>query len=154
MGFNLIETDWTALGSRLASNMINAIYVVPTIVAPMQLHRAGVNHMLDLPIAPVMGAIVMNRVTWNKLSAAHQREIIRYTQRMAVDFDASMMRAETNAISAMDRDGLTINRPSQEQQNLWFSDLQTSLPSLLGTVIDRDLYNQINQILERARGEQ
>jgi TRAP-type C4-dicarboxylate transport system substrate-binding protein len=150
MGFNLVETDWVTVGTRLATNTINAVYVIPAIVAPMQLHR-NLNHMLELPIAPVMGAIVMNRVTWNKLSAAQQQEIVRATQRIATDFDASVTRTEANAISAMGRDGLHVNKPTQAQQDMWSRDLQTTLPSLVGPIFDRDLYNRINSVLERVR---
>jgi TRAP-type C4-dicarboxylate transport system substrate-binding protein len=150
MGFNLVETDWVTVGTRLATNTINAVYVIPALVAPMQLHR-NLNHMLELPIAPVMGAIVMNRVTWNKLTAAQQQEIIKVTQRIATDFDATVSRTEANAISAMGRDGLRVNKPSQAQQDMWSRDLQTALPSLVGPIFDRDLYNRINSVLERIR---
>jgi TRAP-type C4-dicarboxylate transport system substrate-binding protein len=150
MGFNLVEADFVSVGQRLASNMINTIYVIPSFIAPMQLHRS-LNHMLDLPIAAIMGAIVINRVTWNKISPAHQQELLRVTRRMATEFDTSMSRTETNAISAMGRDGLSVNRPNQSQQDLWHAELQNAIPSLVGTVFDRDLYNRINQILERSR---
>jgi TRAP-type C4-dicarboxylate transport system substrate-binding protein len=150
MGFNLVEADWTSIGQRLVSNTVNATYLIPAIIAPMQLHRS-LNHMLEMPIAPVMGAIVMNRVTWNKLSEANQQEVLRITQRMAQEFDASMARTEANAILAMSRDGLNVNRPTQAQQEMWHSELQSVLPTLVGRIFDRDLYNQINGILERSR---
>jgi TRAP-type C4-dicarboxylate transport system substrate-binding protein len=150
MGFNMVETDWVSVGTRLATNTINAVYVIPAIIAPMQLHR-NLSHMLEMPIAPVMGAIVMNRVTWNKLSAAQQQEIVKVTKRIATEFDATVSRTEANAISAMGRDGLNVNRPSQTQQDLWSRDSQIALPSLMGTIFDRDLYNRINTILERVR---
>ena len=150
LGFNLVEVDLTSVGQRLASGAINAIYVIPSAVAPMQLHRS-LNHMLDLPIAPIMGAIVINRVTWNKISSAHQQEILRITRRMALEFDESMSRTETNAIAAMGRDGLSVNRPSQAQNDIWRSEIQGAIPSLLGTVFDLDIYNRMNRILEQAR---
>jgi TRAP-type C4-dicarboxylate transport system substrate-binding protein len=150
MGFQLVETDWVNIGQRLASNVVNSIYVVPTIIAPMQLHRS-LNHMLEMPLAPVMGAIVMNRVTWNKLSPAHQQEIIRVSQRMGADFDASVTRAEAAAIQAMNRDGLNLNRPTQAQQEMWHTEIQNALPSLVGTLFDRELHNRINDLLTRFR---
>ena len=150
MGFQLVESDWVNIGTRLASNMVNTIYVIPALIAPMQLHRS-LNHMLDLPIAPVMGAIVMNRVTWNKLTPAQQQEILKSTRKVAAEFDASMSRTEANAISAMGRDGLAVNKPSQAQQELWNKELQSVLPSLIGQLFDRDLYSRINEILEKAR---
>jgi TRAP-type C4-dicarboxylate transport system substrate-binding protein len=150
MGFQLVETDITTVGTRLASNMVSSIYVIPAFIAPMQLHR-NLSHMLEMPIAPVMGAIVMNRVTWNKLTSVQQQEIVRATKRIAADFDASVSRTEANAISAMGRDGLNVNRPSPVQQELWYRDLQTAVPPLIGPIFDRELYNRINTILERAR---
>ena len=149
MGFNMVDTDWSSVGTRLASNMINAFYMLPTLIAPLNLHRGL--HMLDLPIAPVMGAIVMNRVTWNQISPANQQEILRIAHQVGAGFDSSMARTEAAAITAMGRDRLTTNKPTQAQQDLWRVELQNSLPSLVGTFFDRDIYNQINGILERAR---
>jgi TRAP-type C4-dicarboxylate transport system substrate-binding protein len=150
MGFQLVEADLVTIGTRLASNAVNAIYIIPAAVAPMQLHRS-LNHMLEIPIAPIMGAIVMNRVTWNKLSPAHQQELIRTTRRIAAEFDASVSKSEASAIAAMGRDGLSVNMPNQAQQELWSSELRNSLPSIIGTSVDRELYNRINEILERSR---
>jgi TRAP-type transport system periplasmic protein len=150
MGFQLVETDIVNIGTKLASNAINAIYLIPAGVAPMQLHKS-LNHMLEIPIAPIMGAIVMNRVTWNKLSPAQQQEIIRSTRRLAAEFDASAVKAEANAIAAMGRDGLSINKPNQAQQDMWNNDIKNTIPSLVGSIFDRELYNRINNILEKAR---
>jgi TRAP-type C4-dicarboxylate transport system substrate-binding protein len=150
MGFQLVETDIVSTGTKLASNAVNAIYIIPAVVAPMQLHKS-LNHMLEVPIAPIMGAIVMNRVTWNKLSVAHQQEIIKATRKVATEFDASMAKSEANAIAAMGRDGLSVNRPSQAQQNMWGNEIKSAEPLVIGPVFDRDLYNRITSILEKAR---
>ena len=150
LGFTMVETDWSSLGTRLASNMITAFYYIPTAVTPMNLHRGL--HMLDLPIAPIMGAIVMNRVTWNQLSPANQQEIIKVTQQVATQFDNAMARSEVNAKTEMEKNGLVVNRPTPTQQNIWLTDLQNAIPTLVGTIFDRDLYNRINGILQRARG--
>jgi len=152
MGFQLVEVDVVDLGQRLATGVINATYVIPAVVVPMQLHRS-LNHMLDLPIAPVMGAIVMNRVTWNRLSSAQQQAIVRITQRLGAEFDESMSRTETAAIAAMGRDGLSVNRATAAQEELWRSDINAIMPSLIGPIFDRDLNNRINTILERVRSE-
>ena len=150
MGFNVLEVDMFNLGPRLASNAVNTIYMIPTAVAPMQLHR-HLNNMLEMPIGPVMGAIVMNRVTWNRLTSEQQQAIIRVTQQSVNNFNTSLPRAEADAIQAMARGGLSINRPTPAQEELWKTELDESINSLLGTVFDRDLYQRINNILARAR---
>jgi TRAP-type C4-dicarboxylate transport system substrate-binding protein len=151
MGFQPVETDLVDIGTKLANNVVNSTYLIPEVIAPMGLHRYLTN-MLDMPIAPVMGAIVINRVTWNKISREQQTEIVRVTQRLVADFETTMMRTSANALQAMQRDGLKVNRPTQAQEDLWRSEINRAIPMLLGSTFDRALYNQINQILERIRG--
>jgi len=62
-----------------------------------------------------------------------------------------MARTESSAITTMERDRLTVNRPTQAQQDLWRNDVNAALPSLIGTVFDQELYNRINSILQRSR---
>jgi TRAP-type C4-dicarboxylate transport system substrate-binding protein len=150
MGFQLVETDFTNMGTKLASNAINAIYIIPASVAPLGLHKS-LSHMLEIPIAPILGAIVMNRVTWNKISAENQQKIVEATKKIALEFDASVIKTEANAIASMGKDGLSVNRPNQTQQDMWSNDLKNTLPSLVGSIFDRDLFNQLTAILEKAR---
>jgi TRAP-type C4-dicarboxylate transport system substrate-binding protein len=66
MGFNLEETEIIDIGAKVANNMINAFYQMPAAVAPLLLHKQ-LKNMLDMPIAPFLGAIVINGVTWNRI---------------------------------------------------------------------------------------
>ena len=153
MGFNLVETDLNDTGTRVASGMISATYIMPAAAPPLQLHKF-LGNMLDMPIAPFMGGIVMNRVTWNKLGPERQREIVRVTQRIAEEFDAVMPITVENAMKMMERDGLRVNRVSPVQEALWREDVLRAMPSLLGTTFDRDIYQRISTILERTRSGQ
>jgi TRAP-type C4-dicarboxylate transport system substrate-binding protein len=150
MGFNLVETDMLDLGTRIASNTINAVYQTPAAVAPVALHKTLVN-MLDMPIAAFIGAVVVNRVTWNKLGPARQRDIVDVTRRIVAEFDSSMPRITSNAVSAMKREGLKVNQANSAQEAVWHSDMNKVIPSLLGTTFDRDVYNKVNAALEKSR---
>jgi TRAP-type C4-dicarboxylate transport system substrate-binding protein len=153
MGFHLVETDMADIGPRLANNMINACYQSPAAVAPLGLHRS-LRNMLGKPIAPFIGAIVVNRVTWNRISPERQRELMRVTQSIAAEFDALMPRLVANAVTAMGRDGMSVNNPSPAQEEIWSTELLRAVLPLLGTTFNRDLYYRINGILERARSGQ
>ena len=150
MGFHMVEMDMLDIGPRLANNMINAFYQTPAAVAPLGLYK-NLKHMLDMPLAPFLGGIVVNRVTWNKISPERQQELIRVTQRIADELDASMPRLAGNAVTMMTREGLVVNKPSRAQEELWWIELNKAMPSLLGTTFDRELYQRINAALEKAR---
>jgi len=148
MGINV--GSWGVLGG-------DATYSVPESIASMGLHKdtaifsTPLKNMLDLPIAPLLGAIVMNRVTWDKLGAERQRSIVAATQRLVLDVVTSESEASASAVTAMQRNGLRVNRPSQAQIEMWRAEINRVIPSLLGTVYDRDVYNRITQILARVR---
>ena len=153
MGFNLVETELTDLGPRIASNMVSAFYQTPASVAPLGLYKQ-LNNMLDTPIAPFLGAIVINRVTWNKISPANKAEILRVTQKIAVEFESVMPRTVSNAVTMMKRDGLKVNSLNTAQERLWLTEVQKAMPSLLGNTFDPELYGKINEILRKSRSGQ
>lgn len=153
MGFHLVESSSNEIGPKLANNVINAMYQTPAAIAPLGLHKT-LKNMLDMPLAPFLGGIVMNRVTWNRLGPDKQRELIRITQRIADEFDALMPRTTINAVTMMSKDGLKLNKPSPAQEDLWRTELHKAVPSLIGTAFDQNLYQQINKTLERLRNGQ
>jgi TRAP-type C4-dicarboxylate transport system substrate-binding protein len=151
MGFNLIETEIIDLGTKIASNSINAFYQTPASVAPLGLYKQ-VNNMMEITIAPFLGGIVINKITWNKISAADQREILRATQKMTADFEAIMPQMVTNAVTMMQKGGLKVNKASPAQEQLWHDEVQKVMPSLLSNnTFDPELYNKINDIVRRVR---
>jgi len=153
LGYNLVEVELGDIPPKLASNVVNAMYLTPAVIAPLGLHKS-LNNMLDLPIAPFMGGIVINRVTWNKIGPDRQRELTRVTQRIAAEFDAAMPKTITNAVTMMQRDGLKVNHPNPAQEELWRAEILKAMPSLLGTTFDRDMYQRISKVLEKARSGQ
>jgi len=153
MGFNLVEAEIIDLGPKIASNSINAFYQTPASVAPLGLYKQ-LNNMMETPIAPFLGAIVINKITWNKISAADQGEILRVTQKMTSEFEAIMPQMVTNAVTMMQREGLKVNKQNPAQQQLWYAEIQKAMPSLMGNTFDTELYNKINDIVKKSRSGQ
>jgi len=153
MGFNLEETEIVDIGTKVANNKVNAFYNVPAAVAPLFLYKQ-LKNMMDVPIAPALGAIVINGVTWNKISDADKNEILRVTRKTAEDFGSIMPRTAVNAVSMMQKDGLNVNKPSPAQEQQWLNEVQKAMPSLLGNTFDPVLYGQINEILRKFRSGQ
>ena len=153
MGFPVVETDWNDVGPKLATGGVMALYQNPAGVAAYQLHTY-LKNMLSINIAPVLGGIVMNQVTWKKIGALnpqYQQDLLKVTRSIAGELDDSMQKTVNSAISSMVKDGLKINQPSPAQEQLWYNDVERVVPTLLGTTYNRDLYQKINQILTKFR---
>ncbi|MDR0494399.1 MAG: TRAP transporter substrate-binding protein DctP [Treponema sp.] len=152
IGFPMVETDIKDIGFKLNSNAINAVYLTPVLVAANMLHK-NLPNMLKLPISPILAAIVINRVTWNKFDSDQQRKLVESTRRIALEFDTVTPKLENTAINRMMTDGLKINAPSGAQIELWHNEILKIMPSLIGTIYDRNLYQRISGILEKSRNE-
>jgi TRAP-type C4-dicarboxylate transport system substrate-binding protein len=138
------------LGFKLSSNAINAVYLTPVLIAANMMQK-NLPNMLKMPIAPILAAIVMNRVTWNKLDSDQQRKVIEVTRRVTVEFDSVTPKLENTAVDRMLTDGLKVSTPSQTQEELWHNEILKVMPSLIGTTYDRNLYQRISGILEDSR---
>jgi len=154
MGFQVIDSDWTDVGPKLASGTVSAVYQSPAGIAAYQLHTYMKN-MLSINLAPILGGIVINQVTWKKigeLNPRFQSELLRATRRIGEEFDASMTKTISDAVNTMTREGLKVNQPNAAQEQLWYDEINRVIPSLVGSTYDRALYEKINDVLTRYRG--
>ena len=153
MGFQITETDWADMGPMIATGQVSAMYQNPAAIAAFQLH-SQMRHMLSINLAPILGGIVINQVTWQRIGALNprfQQELVRVTRQISAEFDRDMQRTVDNAVTAMSRDGLTVNRPTAAQQQLWFNEIDNVKPLLMANTYDSQLYQRIYNILERHR---
>ena len=154
MGFQVVESDWSDLGTKLNAGVVVAAYQNPAAIASLQLHTI-LKNMLSTNIAPVVGGIVINKVTWEKigsLNPRYQSELLVSTRKIAEEFDNSLQRTVSDAVQTMTRAGLRVNQPTSPQEQLWYTEMDRVVPSLLGTAFDRDLYQKISAVLTRFRG--
>jgi len=154
MGFQVVETALTDMGNKVASGAVQAVYITPSGAAPFQLHTQ-LKNMLSINIAPIMGGIVINQVTWRRIAAMNpqfQQNIVRITRQVSQELDASMPKLTSDAVNSMSRTGLSVNKPNQAQEQLWYDDLDRSLNNLLGNAYDQNLYQKIQTIVRRERG--
>jgi len=154
MGFQIVEANMNDLGTKLAAGAISAAYMNPAATAAYQLHIMMKN-MMSTPVAPVMGGIVINQVTWRRigeLNSRYQQQLLNVTRSLAAELDTSLLKTVNDAIVQMERVGLKVNQLTPAQEQLWYNELQRVTPSLLGTVFDRDMYQRIETIVTRIRG--
>jgi len=153
MGFQIIESDWGDVGNKLNAGTIAAVYQNPAAVAAFQL-QSILKNMLSINIAPVLGGIVLNQVTWKKigdLNPKYQQELLDVTRKIANEFDSSLTKTVSDAVTTMKRSGLKENQATAAQEQMWITEVERATSSLLGTTFDRDIYQRVSSILARIR---
>ena len=150
MGFQMIPVARDDILIALNSSMVDAVFQSPIAVGSTQVFGLARN-MASINIAPFVGAIVVNQRTWRAIPDKYKPQLIAAAKRSEAELDRSVRGLEDDMIKTMGNYGLKVNQLSPEQEQLWYDEIGRSMPSLVGTMFDRDIYGRIQGILQNYR---
>jgi TRAP-type C4-dicarboxylate transport system substrate-binding protein len=150
MGYQMVPVAMNQILVSLSGGMIDAVYQSPVNAGGLQIFGLAKN-MASIQVAPFLGSIIMNQRSWRAIPEKYRDELIRITRRVEAELDASVQALEAGVIQTMVDYGLVINTVSPEQERIWYDDMSRTLPSLVGTIFDRDMYNRIDALLRSRR---
>jgi TRAP-type C4-dicarboxylate transport system substrate-binding protein len=151
MGYQMVPVAMNQILVSLSGGQIDAVYQSPVNAGGLQIFGRAKN-MASIQVAPFMGAIIMNQRAWRSIPEKHRDTLVRITKRMEAELDASVQAFEAELIKNLVEYGLVINQVSPGQAELWYSDIDRAMPSLIKTVFDEGMYNRINALLRAHRG--
>jgi TRAP-type C4-dicarboxylate transport system substrate-binding protein len=150
MGYQVVPMGNNDLVIGLTGGMIDAVYYSPIIIGSLQLFGTA-KYMSSMNLAPFMGGLILNNRAWRAVPAQYKEKLLAASRRVGAEMDVAIQKLETDAINTMVQYGLVINRPTVQQEALWYADTEASMPSLLGTTFDRNTYNKIDTLLKAYR---
>lgn len=150
MGYQMVPVNMNDALIALNGGMIDAVYQSPIAVGGFQIFGVAKN-MASINIAPFMGGIVLNRTAWRSIPDQYKPRLEEITKRIERELDTSFVQLEREAIATMTRYGLVINEISPQQEQIWYSDVEKAMPSLIGTTFNREFYEKIDRILKDVR---
>lgn len=109
-GFNPIPLTVPDIPTGLQTGLIEAVPTTPLAALGLQWFQST-PYMLDYGVVPYLGATVMTKKTWNKLSDADKQKMREAAQR-AEDFLAvEVPKQEAEAIRVMSEKGVKLTQP-------------------------------------------
>ena len=127
MGVNAIPLSGTDVLTGLQSGMVNAFFTTPVMAYASQWF-AFTPYMIDMPWAPMLGAIIVSKRAWQKVPEPLRPQLKSIAQQKSLRLDLEMQRLETQAISEMQKRGLTLIKPDTQQFKKWQSLTKTAFP--------------------------
>jgi len=107
--------------------------------------------MASINVAPFVGAIVFNQRAWRAIPERYRAQLIEVTKKGEAELERSMRGMESELMKVMGNYGLIVNRLSPEQEQMWYEEFSRAIPSLVGTLYDRDIYRRIEAMLRSRR---
>ena len=138
--------------TSLQTGLVDTVANTPSGALAFQWHTR-VRHMVDMPIAYLIGIVALDKRTFDRLDAADQAVINEEIQAGVVRMDAQTVRDNVQAREALRGEGIEFFEPNAEELAYWQSIGERSAQALVerGT-LGADNFRIMMAELQRLRG--
>lgn len=149
LGFNVVPVNINELMVSLQSGMVNALYTAPMAAVAYQWFTLA-PHMMNLPMAPVLGGLVISERTWKRIPAKFHEDLKEAIEVVAQDFYRESERLNAEALRVMARYGLIKKELNEEEKADWYEVMREGHKLVVGEDkwIDNDTYEEFISVLE------
>lgn len=125
---------------RLPTGMIDTVPSPPYGAVALQFFTAT-PYMLDLRVAPLIGATVVSKATWDKLSAADQAAVTTAALAMQKRVMSEVPSTDAEAVAAMQKRGLKVIPLDAAARAQFEKAAEQLMPSMRGSIVPADIYD-------------
>lgn len=140
-GFRAIPLAATDMLASLQTGMVNA-FPTTAIIALANQWFAFTPYMIDLPWAPLVGALTINKRDWEKIPEQLRPELRIIANEMGRKIRQLTRDLEQVAIEEMKKRGLKVITPNQVQRQRWFDTMKSIYPQFRGSVVPEKWFDQ------------
>ena len=144
-GFQPVSLAVTDMLTGLQTGMIEALPTTPLAALSLQWFR-HTPYMQDLGLAPLIGATVITKRAWNRLSAEDQGKLKAAAEKTEKRLMSEIPDQDRRAVQAMGERGMSVVAVTPEQEKEWRATAEDFIELKLESIEDKSL-------LELARRE-
>lgn len=142
LGYTPVPLETGDILPAIQTGMINAVPSTPYFALATQIYNTAGN-MLDLNWAPIVGALVVTKKAWDEMTPETQIIVRDAGQKAGAQIRAKARQEVDEAVDAMKKRGLTVNKPNAEQMKEW-NDLADKLyPRIRGKLVPADTFDEV-----------
>lgn len=153
LGYRPIVLETEDIIPGLQTGLIDTVPVAAMWALATQIDRLA-PYMVDLKWAPIVGALVVNTKTWNKLSPAGQTALLKASTEASKKLRVHQKQAEEQAVAAMVKRGLQVQSLTPEQRGAWQRLADSAMPMIRGRTVPADVFDEVMRLLSEYRAKQ
>jgi TRAP-type C4-dicarboxylate transport system substrate-binding protein len=151
-GFNAVPLETADIVPSLQTKLIDAVPTPPFFAMAAQIDTRA-PYMLDLNWAPLVGALVVRKESWEKLPAETRAKFIAAAATAGKEVKAAGRKEMTEAVAAMEKRGLKVTKISPEIEALWRQAAESVYPQIREKLVPSDIFDQTMKLLEEYRAK-
>jgi TRAP-type C4-dicarboxylate transport system substrate-binding protein len=150
LGYTPVPLETADILPAIQTGMINVVPSTPYFALASQVYNTA-HHMLDINWAPIVGALIVTKKAWDELSPAAQQTVRAASDKAGLAIRTQARLEVDEAVAAMQKRGLTVNRPNAAQLQAWNDLAQQLYPRLRGTMVPAQTFDEVFAHLKAFR---
>lgn len=142
LGYTPVPLETGDILPAIQTGMINAVPSTPYFALATQIYTTAGN-MLDLNWAPIVGALVITKKAWDELSPEGQAAVREAGAKAGMQMRAKARQEVDEAVEAMKKRGLSVNKPNAEQMKEWNELADKLYPRIRGKMVPAETFDEV-----------
>lgn len=149
-GYTPVPLETSDILPGLQTGLINTACVAPIFALATQLDLRAPN-MLNLNWAPLVGACVVKKETWEKIPGTLRETLLEAADRAGKEIRANSRKENTEAVAAMQKRGLKVHEVSPEVVEQWRKETEKTYADIRGRLVPADIFDEVQKYLQEYR---
>ncbi|CAM8655113.1 DctP TRAP-type C4-dicarboxylate transport system, periplasmic component [Comamonadaceae bacterium] len=142
LGYTPVPLETGDALAAIQTGMIDVLPSTPYFALASQVFGTA-KHMLDINWAPIVGALVVTQKAWDSMTPAGQDSLRKAGEKAGLAMRAQARKEVDEAVSAMQKRGLVVNRPNEAQMREWNALAEQLYPRIRGAMVPADTFDEV-----------
>jgi len=150
LGYTPVPLETADILPAIQTGMINAVPSTPYFALATQIYTTA-NNMLDMNWSPIVGALIITKKAWDELTPEGQVIVREAGAKAGIQLRAKARQEVDEAVEAMKKRGLTVNKPNAEQMKEWNALADGLYPRIRGKLVPVEQFDEVVALLKAFR---
>jgi TRAP-type C4-dicarboxylate transport system substrate-binding protein len=150
LGYQPVVLEVSDILPGLQTGMINMVPTTPFWALTLQFYPHA-PYMLELDWAPLVGAILVTRKTWDAMSSAGRQALTKAGAEAGLELRAVSRREHEESVAAMEKRGLKVQRLTPELDAEWRRAAEQMYPLVRGKMVPAEFFDEVQRLLREYR---
>jgi TRAP-type C4-dicarboxylate transport system substrate-binding protein len=152
-GFNAVPLETADIVPGLQTGLIDAVPLPPFFAMASQVDTRA-PYMLELNWAPIVGALVVRKEAWEKLSPDVRAKLMSSAVVAGKEIKAAGRKEMTESVAAMEKRGLKVSKVTPEVEAEWRAAAEAVYPQVRGKLVPEEIFDAARKFIAEYRETQ
>jgi TRAP-type C4-dicarboxylate transport system substrate-binding protein len=151
-GFTPVPLETKDIVLSFQTKAVSAIPMPATPAMASQLDELA-PHMLNLKWAPLIGAAIVDKDAWEKLSSRDRAHMLKSAAEAGQLMKDDGRQEAKESVEAMVKRGLTVHEVTPDIEDKWREAAQSAYPEIRGRLVPEEVVDRVQRLLAEYRSK-